>query len=175
MKTIEIRTQQEFDALKNEDGDVVVKANLIFFLDIFTGGGYIDTCGGYIFTVGGSIFTLGGNIFTGGGSIDTGGGSIFTGGGSINGHKMPSKEQAEKNLRAIAPLALAEDGLEMSVWHTCETTHCLAGWGQHKFGTPEGVDKCNVELIGRLHLGNKAASYFYKSNDKARSFLQQYL
>ena len=40
--------------------------------------------------------------------------------------------------------------LEMGSWHTCETTHCRAGWAIHLAG-PSGADL--ESLVGPEHAG----------------------
>lgn len=48
--------------------------------------------------------------------------------------------------------ASAESALDMGMWHTCETTHCRAGWVVHLAG-PEGKaleSRFNTELAAML-------------------------
>jgi hypothetical protein len=99
-------------------------------------------------------------------------------GAKIDGFEIPSAEVAAPLLRQVAEAALAApECLDMSMWHTCETTHCIAGWAvtltgdrgkflEHKYGT---------ENAGLLLLGIEAATHFYDSNDNARVWLQSKL
>lgn len=60
--------------------------------------------------------------------------------------------------------------------HVCQTTHCIAGWAHHlaALKRPELLDeKINVYLVGRLALGDKAASHFFDSRSDALEWLQR--
>jgi hypothetical protein len=66
-------------------------------------------------------------------------------------------------------------GLEMSKWHTCETTHCLAGWAVHLAGQ-EGFKlqaKFKTNAAGALIWNASIGKIpdFYSSNEKAIKFL----
>ena len=77
----------------------------------------------------------------------------------------------------MATAALQPNALEMETWHTCETTHCMAGWAIHLAGEPGKIMEkmLGPELTGLLLLGAEAHQYFYKSNDEAREFLSSAL
>ena len=91
---------------------------------------------------------------------------------SVGGYALPSAEETEKNLRRIAPLALAEGALEMRAWH-CGTSHCLAGWGQKEILGIENDGTASLD--GTRVLGIEAAKHFHVSDEKAREFLGQYI
>ena len=80
-------------------------------------------------------------------------------------------------INKVARAALAtNDALEMDAWHTCETTHCIAGWSIHLH--PEGKlleHFTSPYLAARFLLGDEAASHFDDSNDAAREWLKQFL
>lgn len=65
------------------------------------------------------------------------------------------------------------ESLDMSTWHTCETTHCRAGWVVHLAGEEGKALETfhNTELAARLIY--KASGYeinpaqFYLDNDSA--------
>ena len=66
--------------------------------------------------------------------------------------------------------------LEMSDWHTCGTTHCLAGWAVVLSGEAgkELEAKSTTYLAGRLLLGldAKQADIFYTDDDAAMEWLK---
>lgn len=77
-------------------------------------------------------------------------------------------------LYKVAKRALEPNALEMGAWHTCETTHCIAGWA---IVMTEGAEKvfkniCSHYIIGRALLGLRAARHFYDSNSQATKYLQ---
>ena len=91
---------------------------------------------------------------------------------------LPIAADAPARLRAVASAALADaDALEMDTWHTCDTTHCIAGWAIHQAGEPGRILEAlhGPALAGRLLLGNDAASHFCDDNDDARAWLQSVL
>ena len=64
----------------------------------------------------------------------------------------------------------------MDKWHTCNTTHCIAGWATHLH--PEGKeleDKYEAQIAGLLLLGTEAHSHFFDSNEDAREYLKSVL
>ena len=49
-------------------------------------------------------------------------------GASIDAFAIATPEEAAPRIRAVAQAALATpDALDMGSWHTCDTTHCIAG------------------------------------------------
>ena len=68
-------------------------------------------------------------------------------------------------------------GLEMSCWHTCETTHCMAGWAIHLAGeagkaleAQHGPQRAGA-LIYRVSTGQ--APHFFASNERALADLKK--
>ena len=59
----------------------------------------------------------------------------------------------------------------MRVWHTCKTTHCLAGWASFLSDSLELENEYPVYLIGWACLGDDWAKMFYSSDREAREFL----
>jgi hypothetical protein len=62
----------------------------------------------------------------------------------------------------------------MDTWHTCETTHCIAGWAVHLAGA-EGKaleEKHGAYLAGLSLLGPEAAAHFYDNNETATAWLR---
>ena len=87
-------------------------------------------------------------------------------------------DDAPQRLQAVARAALAsDDSLEMSDWHTCNTTHCIAGWAIHQAGALGWLleQLHGAEIAGLMLLGPDARRYFYASNDEAREFLRSVL
>jgi len=85
---------------------------------------------------------------------------------------------APQRLLAVARAALATDSaLQMDEWHTCKTTHCIAGWAIHQAGEPGRLleETHGPEVAGRMLLGHDAAMHFHDSNDDARAWLQSVL
>ena len=79
--------------------------------------------------------------------------------------------------RRVAEAALkSDDGLKMSAWHTCETTHCLAGWAVHLSG-PAGyaLEKATSPSVAGAMLMPSAAHLFYASNEEASAWLRKQL
>jgi hypothetical protein len=71
-------------------------------------------------------------------------------------------------------LAAPESALNMKSWHTCETTHCLAGWAVHLTG-PAGYALEMVvgpKLAGQL-LMPEAAHLFEAENKEALEWCRQ--
>ena len=93
---------------------------------------------------------------------------------------MRPADEAEQRTRiaAVAALALADDdALNMGDWHTCETTHCIAGWAVHQAG-PAGYlleEMVGPHAAGAILLGDEAAKHFYDSGDQARAWLTSFL
>lgn len=96
-------------------------------------------------------------------------------GAVIDGIAIPSVDEAAPLLRQVAQSALAApDALDMRVWHTCETTHCIAGWAVALSGDKgrELEDRYGCADAGLLLLGAEAATHFYDGNKTARKWLQ---
>ena len=88
---------------------------------------------------------------------------------------LPSPDLAAARLTAVARAALASSGaLDMECWHTCETTHCIAGWAIHLAGE-EGAQlerEFGSEIAGLQLLGIEAHSHFFDNDEIARAWLQ---
>ena len=101
----------------------------------------------------------------------------YLGGADLQNAKLDYIPGSEGLLKKVAKYALAEDdSLEMNKWHTCDTTHCIAGWAVHLH--PEGrdlEDKCGTEVAGLLLLGPEAHSHFFDSNEDAKKYLRSVL
>ncbi len=87
---------------------------------------------------------------------------------------IPVALDSDYRLRAVAAVATAnQDGLHMQSWHTCPTTHCIAGWAIHLAGEPGRLleEMHGPELAGRMLLGHEAALHFHDSDEDARAWL----
>ena len=77
-------------------------------------------------------------------------------------------------LREITKIILENpESLEMGSWHTCETTHCLAGWACHLNPVAKKLEKTHcAEIAGLLTLGYEAHAYFFKENAETIEWLK---
>jgi hypothetical protein len=76
-------------------------------------------------------------------------------------------------LLKVAQHALQDGALNMSDWHTCDTTHCIVGWAEHlSTKTYILAETHGHQIAGLLTLGHEAHKYFWASNEDARKFLQ---
>ena len=73
----------------------------------------------------------------------------------------------------VVDKALEDGALNMGNWHTCDTTHCLAGWASVLSNSQELETKYPVHLIGWACLGDEWASRFYDEDDEVNEFLEQ--
>ena len=94
--------------------------------------------------------------------------------GANLGFPIASPEEAALRIAAVARAALQTDALDMDTWHTCETTHCIAGWAVHLAG--EEGEALEAEhgpyLAGLSLLGHEAAAHFYDNNKAATAWLR---
>jgi|GEM_PF-1042424 len=93
---------------------------------------------------------------------------------------MRPTDEAEQRQRIAAVAALAlkdDDALNMGDWHTCETTHCIAGWAVHQAGAAGYLleEMMGPHAAGAILLGDEAAKHFYDSGDQARAWLETFL
>ena len=90
---------------------------------------------------------------------------------------LPVAADAPERLRAVATAALHDGALVMGAWHTCETTHCIAGWAIHQAGEPGRLLEATLgsQVAGLLLLGIEAHAHFYDSNEKATEYLRSVL
>ncbi len=84
---------------------------------------------------------------------------------------------APKRLQAVATAALADNGLNMSRWHTCETTHFISGWAIHQAGELGRLLEAAVgaEVAGLMLLGPDAQRHFHDGNEAAAEWLRSVL
>ena len=84
---------------------------------------------------------------------------------------------APQRLRAAAAAALQEGALEMSAWHTCETTHCLGGWLIQQAGDMGRLLEAAAgpSMAGLMLGGIEAHSHFYDQNRAATEWLRSVL
>jgi hypothetical protein len=97
---------------------------------------------------------------------------------SIGGETIATPDAARTLLRAVAERALASDtALDMTNWHSCETTHCIAGWAIHLSGERGAELERTVgsSTGGAVLLGVEAAKLFRVNNDTAREWLRAVL
>jgi hypothetical protein len=92
--------------------------------------------------------------------------------------EQPSAKIAAARLVEVARRALATPkSLKMDYWHSCNTSHCIAGWAIHLAGE-EGYTlerKVGPSNAGLVLLGVEAAGMFLLSDEEARSRLQKIL
>lgn len=73
---------------------------------------------------------------------------------------------------------LGKAGMDMSTWHTCESTHCRAAWAIHLAG-PEGYkleEKYGPAMAGTLLYLKAGATQipdWYESNDAALANIRE--
>jgi hypothetical protein len=59
------------------------------------------------------------------------------------------------------------DKLKMDAWHTCESTHCYAGWYQHLGGkrVKAAVEKYGIEVFAELVFPDPIRQNIYSGSD----------
>lgn len=83
--------------------------------------------------------------------------------------RLPSSDAERALVHAIADRVAADpDALNMKAWHTCATTHCLAGWAQVLSGSKQNDTK--AEACGRNRVPC-LQHLFFSDNELARSEL----
>jgi uncharacterized protein YjbI with pentapeptide repeats len=79
-------------------------------------------------------------------------------------------------LRRVCQESLKTGQIDMGRWHTCETTHCLAGWAIHLSGH---VGQVMERLLGPATAGAllipDASHMFNATNESARAWCQKWL
>jgi hypothetical protein len=87
---------------------------------------------------------------------------------------IATPEQAAPRIAEVAKAALEADALNMGVWHTCETTHCIAGWAVHLAGDEGKALEAEhgTHLAGLSLLGHEAAAHFFDNNEAATAWLR---
>jgi hypothetical protein len=115
-----------------------------------------------------------------GGGLDISAGSRLTAPllKGLSGHDFPDDATAAQRIRDVAAAALVSDSaLDMSRWHTCGSTHCIAGWAIHQAG-PDGYKlekQVESAAAGAILLGLEAAHHFHLDNAAARDWLKSKL
>jgi hypothetical protein len=91
---------------------------------------------------------------------------------SIGGCEIRPAEERRSNLVAVAEAALADGALDMGAWHTCATTHCIAGWAVHLSPLGREIEaEWNTSTAAAILLGPEHAWRFYSSDEYARAWL----
>ena len=93
----------------------------------------------------------------------------------MSGYKIATGDTSAARITAVAVAALATpESLEMDDWHTCETTHCIGGWGIHLAGEVGRELEAEVgeSAAATILLGKEAAMYFNATPECAREWLQ---
>jgi hypothetical protein len=88
---------------------------------------------------------------------------------------LPIASDALERLQAVAIAVFSRpEALYMEQWHTCETTHCLAGWAIHQAGELGRLLEASVgpHIAGLQLLGVEAAEHFYDSNEDVLAWLE---
>ena len=176
MDTLKITTQAELDALPRP-----INANLDLRgwtdrdMDFWraTVKGYVDfrgaTVEGYVY-FGGA--TVGGDVDFGGATVK---GDVDFREATVKGEKFRPLSERTALLEKVAQAALeSPESLDNSNWHTCATTHCIAGWAVHLAdGGYELEKRVGPRTAGLLLLGPAAAMHFSDSTGQARQWLRQ--
>jgi hypothetical protein len=65
------------------------------------------------------------------------------------------------------------DCLNMGYWHTCETTHCIAGWACELAENGKELEREYGTQVAALKLlGVEAHSHFFDDNEPALEWLK---
>lgn len=73
----------------------------------------------------------------------------------------------------VIKAALAPNALEMGSWHTCDTTHCIAGWAVHLSGAAgKALEAVTSSSCAGALLVPGLAHLFYSSNEEATEALK---
>jgi uncharacterized protein YjbI with pentapeptide repeats len=84
-------------------------------------------------------------------------------------------ELEEGLLLKVAKAALEPCALNMENWHTCGTTHCIAGWACVLTQNKEIEETHGTQIAGLLLLGAEAHSHFFDTNEEAKKYLESVL
>ena len=91
---------------------------------------------------------------------------------------FPFIDGYQERLVKVAKLALkTPESLAMNTWHTCDTSHCISGWGEHlegEFGKFV-VKQYGNAFGGLLLLGTEAFNHFFDTVSEGRAYLQSVL
>jgi uncharacterized protein YjbI with pentapeptide repeats len=92
---------------------------------------------------------------------------------NLSGAKINYQIEDGLLLRVSCAALSRDDALEMRTWHTCETTHCIAGWACHLAKNGKELEGAHgTQIAGLLLLGAEAHSHFFDHNETARQWLQ---
>ena len=90
-------------------------------------------------------------------------------GGCIGLRAIPRTAAQRSMLKRVADAVQAPGNrLGMGRWHTCETTHCIAGWVAYLAGVERGEAP---SIAGYRLLGAEAATHFYDDDEDAMAWL----
>ena len=83
-------------------------------------------------------------------------------------------QDALQRLQSVAVAALLPGALDMTAWHKCETTHCIAGTAIHQAGEVGRLLEAAVgsHVAALMLLGVEAHRHFYDSNEDAAEWLR---
>ena len=83
-------------------------------------------------------------------------------------------QDALQRLQSAAVAALLQGALDMTAWHTCETTHCIGGTAIHQAGEVGRLLEAAVgsHVAALMLLGVEAHRHFYDSNEDAAEWLR---
>ena len=100
----------------------------------------------------------------------------YSNGANLEGAKIDHLIE-EGLINKVAQAALAtEESLDMDNWHTCDTTHCIAGWAVTLGNNGKELEKkFGTQVAGLLLLGSEAHSHFFDSDKDAREYLKQFI
>jgi uncharacterized protein YjbI with pentapeptide repeats len=84
--------------------------------------------------------------------------------GAIGLPDAPSVDDLDAKILAMVDGPDAHGSLDMSVWHTCETTHCRAGWAIHLAG------EAGYDLESRLGSATAGSLIYYASTGRVPDF-----
>jgi hypothetical protein len=80
-------------------------------------------------------------------------------------------------IKQIAKIVLSDPmNLNMKIWHSCKTVHCIAGWAVTLH--PDGKvleDHFGTGNAASILLGGDAYTHFYDSHEDALKYLKQFI
>lgn len=89
---------------------------------------------------------------------------------------LPDVPRVERLASKILGMIESGEGeLEMEAWHTCGTTHCLAGWAEHLAKAYDLGGKLGTSVVGALiwHASCGVVPDFHASNEEALEWLRE--
>lgn len=90
---------------------------------------------------------------------------------------LPIVDDYQERLVNVANAALYPEALDMSCWHTCDTTHCIAGWAIHQAGSLGKLLESDYGAAnaGLILLGTEAHGYFWKCEENDKEEVENWL